>query len=200
MSVAPTTYVMRLSEPQSAIQGVAGDVMSEHLCVLLGIVASSQLGSGSAPSSSRQVRKAALLAYLKRNALDPELTPSAAARAVGMSVRSVHNLMQETDQSFSEWILDARVTHARRLLQSAGAERRKIAEIAMTCGFSDLSHFNRMFKARVGCTPSEARGLANATAPTMSPAGNAKPTFRTPRSKCADRNGVTSPLTSRSIG
>jgi hypothetical protein len=34
----------------------------------------------------------------------------------------------------------------------------------------------------------------------MSPAGNAKPTFRTPRSKCADRNGVTSPLTSRSIG
>lgn len=55
------------------------------------------------------------------------------------------------------------MTHARRLLQSAAAERRKIADIAVACGFSDLSHFNRMFKARFGCTPSEARGRTPAS-------------------------------------
>jgi len=92
-----------------------------------------------------------LLGHIRRNALDPELTASVTARAVGMSVRSVHNLMRDTGQSFSEWVLDARVTHARRLLQSAGAGQRKIADIALACGFSDLSHFNRMFKARFGC-------------------------------------------------
>jgi AraC-like DNA-binding protein len=104
-----------------------------------------------------------LLGYIRRNALDPELTASVTARAVGMSVRSVHNLMRDTGQSFNEWVLDARVTHARWLLQSAGAERRKIADIAVACGFSDLSHFNRTFKARFGCTPSEARGRTPAS-------------------------------------
>jgi AraC-like DNA-binding protein len=79
---------------------------------------------------------------LRRNALEPELTPSGAAKAVGMSARSVHNLMKDTSQSFSEWLLEARVTHARRLPQSPGAESRKIADIAASCGFSDLSHFN----------------------------------------------------------
>lgn len=156
-------YVMRLSQPQSAIDGVAGDVMSEHLCVLLGVALSSQLGTESESSSSRQIRRTMLLGYIRRNALDPELTASVTARAVGMSVRSVHNLMRDTGQSFSEWVLDARVTHARRLLQSAAAERRKIADIAVACGFSDLSHFNRMFKARFGCTPSEARGRTPAS-------------------------------------
>ena len=152
-------YVMRLSQAQSAIDGIAGDVMSEHLCVLLGVTLSGQLGTESESSSSPQIRRTMLLAYIRRNALNPELTASVTATAVGMSVRSVHNLMRDTGQSFSEWVLDARVTHARRLLQSAGAERRKIADIAVACGFSDLSHFNRMFKARFGCTPSEARGL-----------------------------------------
>jgi AraC family transcriptional activator of tynA and feaB len=155
-------YVIRLSQPQCVIGGVAGDVMSEHLCALLGIVAASQLGVESPPSSSRQIRKDVLLRYLRRQALDPELSPSRAAKAVGMSVRSLHDLMQHTGQSFSEWILDARVTHARRLLQSPGAAQRKIADIATDCGFSDLSHFNRMFKARVGCTPREARLVCRA--------------------------------------
>jgi AraC-like DNA-binding protein len=152
-------YVMRLSQAQSAIDGIAGDVMSEHLCVLLGVTLSSQLGTESESLSSRQIRRTMLLGYIRRNALNPDLTASVTARAVGMSVRTVHNLMRDSGQSFSEWVLDARVTHARRLLQSAGAERRKIADIAVACGFSDLSHFNRMFKARFGCTPSEARGL-----------------------------------------
>ena len=157
-------YVMRLSTPQFAIDRVAGELMSEHLCELLGIVVSRQLGTESAPSSSRQFHKTVLLAYLKRNALDPQLTPRVTARDLGMSVRSVHSLMRDIGQTFSEWVLNARVTHAHRLLQSTGVERRKIADIAATCGFSDLSHFNRMFKARVGCTPSEARALANTAA------------------------------------
>lgn len=152
-------YMIRLSQPQCVIRGVAGDVMSEHLCALLGIVAASQLGVESAPASSREIRKDVLLTYLRRHALDPELSPILAAKAVGISVRSLHDLMQHTGQSFSEWILDARITHARRLLQNPGAAQRKIADIATDCGFSDLSHFNRMFKARVGCTPREARIL-----------------------------------------
>jgi AraC-like DNA-binding protein len=152
-------YVTRLSQPQSAIDGVAGDVMSEHLCVLLGVALSKQLATESESSSSRRIRRAMLLGYIRRNALNPELTASVTARAVGMSVRSVHNLMRDTGQSFSQCVLEARVTHARRLLQSIGAERGKIADIAVACGFSDLSYFNRTFKARFGCTPSEARGL-----------------------------------------
>ena len=158
-------YMVRLCEPHSTIDAITREVMGEQLCVLVGIATSTQLGTEFASSTSREVRKSLLLAYLKRNVLDPELTPGVTAKAVHMSVRSLHNLMQGTGQSFTEWVLDARLTHARRLLLSTGAVRRKIAEIAAECGFSDLSHFNRTFKARFGCTPSEARALTNATAP-----------------------------------
>jgi AraC-like DNA-binding protein len=37
---------------------------------------------------------------------------------------------------------------------------RKVSEIAMEAGFSDLSHFNRSFRRRFGETPSFARAMA----------------------------------------
>jgi AraC-like DNA-binding protein len=32
-----------------------------------------------------------------------------------------------------------------------------VAEIAFSCGFNNLSNFNRIFKKRKGCSPSEFR-------------------------------------------
>jgi AraC-like DNA-binding protein len=37
-----------------------------------------------------------------------------------------------------------------------------ISTIAFDCGFSDISHFNRVFRRQFGCTPSDVRRAAEA--------------------------------------
>ena len=49
----------------------------------------------------------------------------------------------------SRWLLEHRIGKAKRLLRARGS----IAEIAMECGFTDQSHFTRMFTHVVGKPP-----------------------------------------------
>jgi len=80
-----------------------------------------------------------------------------AARAVGASVSAVaHRLPVETGKSFRRLRLELRIAEAKRLLAESGME---ISEIAETCGFSDQSHFTRLFRAEVNLTPGRFRAL-----------------------------------------
>jgi len=56
--------------------------------------------------------------------------------------------------SFGEYIRKLRIEKAIQLLESTDDT---LAEIAYLTGFSDQSHFNRVFKAHTGQTPSEYR-------------------------------------------
>jgi transcriptional regulator GlxA family with amidase domain len=106
---------------------------------------------------SRDLRLEALLAHIRRNWSDPNLSPSAAAAHLRVSVRTVHKLMQRTERSFGEWLLDARLRRCVRMLQDPTQVRRKISDIGWTCSFYDLSHFNNVFKSRLDTTPSDLR-------------------------------------------
>jgi len=46
----------------------------------------------------------------------------------------------------------------RARLREPKSERTKISEVATTAGFSDISYFNRAFRARFGATPKDIRG------------------------------------------
>lgn len=48
------------------------------------------------------------------------------------------------------WLMHHRVSRAQQML--AGAKD-SIAEIALSCGFSDQSHLTRVFRAQVGASP-----------------------------------------------
>jgi AraC-like DNA-binding protein len=50
-----------------------------------------------------------------------------------------------------------RLGEAYRMLRSALHATRPIGEIALACGFVDLSYFNRAFRRRYGLTPSDVR-------------------------------------------
>jgi AraC-like DNA-binding protein len=61
---------------------------------------------------------------------------------------------KRTGRTFIESLNDIRIGHAtRKLINST----QTIAEISYRCGFNNLSYFNRMFKRKNGCTPSEFR-------------------------------------------
>jgi transcriptional regulator GlxA family with amidase domain len=65
--------------------------------------------------------------------------------------------MERTERSFGEWLLDERLHRCVRMLQDPIQARRKISDIAWTCGFNDLSHFNDVFRSRLDMTPSDLR-------------------------------------------
>ena len=59
-----------------------------------------------------------------------------------------------TNKSISEYIIDIRLGHAARLLADSTMA---VVEICYHCGFNNISNFNRIFKKRKGCTPTEFR-------------------------------------------
>ena len=53
--------------------------------------------------------------------------------------------------------MQRRVDRAKDLMRATGTP--DLAEIAFVCGFSDQSHFTRMFSQATGMTPSEWRRI-----------------------------------------
>lgn len=48
----------------------------------------------------------------------------------------------------------------RKMLTSRRFDGHRIIDIALACGFADISYFNRAFRARYGVTPSDVRNGA----------------------------------------
>ena len=82
------------------------------------------------------------------------------ASAVG--VHHVHlsrEFRRHNNYTVGELIRRRRVEHACHLLAHS---HMSLAEIALTCGFSDQSHFSLMFKRHMGMTPSKFRNMTAA--------------------------------------
>lgn len=114
---------------------------------------------------SRDVLDAALRAsvnrYVATNLHQADLAATPVAGHFGISVRKLHGLYSETDRTFAQTVMTARVEACARDL-TAGAGQRTLTDTAARWGFADLSHMNRVFRARYGCLPSEYRVRANA--------------------------------------
>jgi AraC family transcriptional regulator len=95
--------------------------------------------------------------YLETNFLRP-LSLAEIAGAAG--VHRVH-LSREFRRYFSttvgEFLRRKRIEHACHLVSTTSIA---LAEIAMTCGFSDQSHFSATFRRQVGLTPARFRQMA----------------------------------------
>jgi AraC-like DNA-binding protein len=61
---------------------------------------------------------------------------------------------------FTQYVMEQRLTLAYKALRRRASSHVPISTIALDCGFSDISHFNRVFRRRFGCTPSDARNAA----------------------------------------
>lgn len=103
-------------------------------------------------SDSRRVQK--VKSFIDQNYRD-EIRLSQIADIAGMSPSSFSRFFKlHTGRNLSEYIIDLRLGYASRMLVDS---THSIAEIGFTCGFNNLSNFNRIFKKRKGCSPSEFR-------------------------------------------
>ena len=115
-------------------------------------LASSRLAKVEVNSDSRRVLK--VKDYINSH-INNELRLEQMADLVGMTSTAFSRYFKlRTGKTLSEYIVDIRLgLAARRLIDTADS----VSEICWTCGFNTLSNFNRLFRKRKGCTPTEFR-------------------------------------------
>ena len=100
-----------------------------------------------------QIRKARDL--VDERFREPGLRLSDAAAAAGISVAHFsHIFHKETGVPFTSYVQSRRIEEAKRLLAETD---KTITEICFECGFNSLTHFNRVFRRGVGCSPKQSR-------------------------------------------
>lgn len=106
----------------------------------------------------RAARVQEILAELNANFSDPAFSAHAVALKLGLSPRYIQELMQETGVSFTERVLQLRLRKARAMVADPRNDRMRIGDIALSCGFNEVSYFNRCFRRRFGLSPTQCRG------------------------------------------
>jgi AraC-like DNA-binding protein len=84
---------------------------------------------------------------------EPDLTVAAVARRLGVSVRYLQRLFEIHGTSYTAYVNELRLQKVFALLTEPPVHRLRISDIALKAGFSDISHFNRLFRVRFGDTP-----------------------------------------------
>jgi AraC family transcriptional activator of tynA and feaB len=84
---------------------------------------------------------------------DESLTPAEVARVNRVSIRYVNKLFEREGYTLPRWIRMRRLERCRLELEDRVTPARRIADIAYAHGFKNVSHFNRVFRARFGCSP-----------------------------------------------
>lgn len=97
----------------------------------------------------------AITDFIGKNYSSQELRIDTVAEATFMHPdRVASTIKNEYNQSFKQYLNSIRLTEAKRLLMETD---RQVSEIARSVGYSNVSHFNRVFKGEIHCTPREFR-------------------------------------------
>lgn len=116
---------------------------------------SAYVPQGISKSKSAVVKKA--VQYIVEHATQEELQLQDVLKHVGMSRASFSRHFQTAvGQSYTQFVQSIRLETARNLLLTTD---KPVTEIAYASGFSNLSHFNRLFKKRWAMSPRSLRSL-----------------------------------------
>jgi AraC-like DNA-binding protein len=88
---------------------------------------------------------------------DSRLSPDFIAQAEGIGTRYLHMLFKHEPLSVSRYIQAKRLEACSRALIDPNLKNVSTTDIAYECGFNDVSHFHRCFKAQYGVTPRQYR-------------------------------------------
>ena len=137
-----------------------------HICDLIAVAlgANGEARTLAAARGGRAARLAAVKHWVLTRLVEPGLSVRQAAAAQGVGPRSIQQLFEMDGTTFSTFVRSERLKLARRQLQTPLLAARPISAIAYDAGFSDLSYFNRAFRAAFGEAPSDARHKAQMAA------------------------------------
>ena len=119
-----------------------------------------ELAGQETPLTQREALKDRIRHHVAQNLHDPALSIDSMALALRCSKRLLHSAFAGDDETLNGYIQHQRLAASiRDLLEPANAAR-SITDIALASGFSNLSHFSRVFREHTGGSPSEFRRQA----------------------------------------
>lgn len=107
--------------------------------------------------TQREALRDRIRAHVASHLHDPRLSVDSISRALNCSRRHLYNAFADDDETLGSYIQRQRLAACMRALRGDGAAARPITDIAMSCGFSNLSHFSRVFREHTGMSPSDFR-------------------------------------------
>ena len=139
-------------------QGVLGDWFAESLARMLAVQlvchhSNASLAPVKVNHGLSKARLETVDAFIEANLGDAVALPDLASAAGLSPIHFARQFKKSTGRSPHQYLLNARVETAKRLLHSNLA----IAEIAFRCGFSHQEHLTRIFGRFVGLTPAAFR-------------------------------------------
>lgn len=134
--------------------GPAATVSAANVALeLLRTAVEPELPTGRA--AERAALRTEIRRYVRTHLQDSDLGPTTIARAFAMSVRALHALFEDGDESVAVMVRNERLRRCLEDLQRRNGG--SVTDIAFRWGFCDAAHFSRVFKRKFGVTPSEVR-------------------------------------------
>ena len=158
-----TTLLLRQMEAAHRfgpkLDALANDAIARHLLDLVGLCLGAHRDAAhvAAQRGLPAARLAAIKAEILRDIGRPDLALAQIAANHRLSTRYVQHLFELSGTSFTRFVLEQRLLLAHRLLREPRSCWRKISEVCAAAGFSDISYFNRAFRARFGARPTDVR-------------------------------------------
>ncbi|MER5325176.1 helix-turn-helix domain-containing protein [Streptosporangium roseum] len=153
-----STYFARLADSQRRLGG--HDSLAQPSIELLRAVIASRLGDDRlAREALHTTLDRRIIEYLRAHLAEPDLSAARVARAHHISIRQLYSIMADAGLSLASWIRTHRLEECRKALAQPDARHQTIETVAHRWGFTNATHFSRLFKQAYGKTPREWREL-----------------------------------------
>jgi AraC-like DNA-binding protein len=153
---ALTAFVSQLTPDFVVSAPLPHAVIADHVGALFALYANELSGTHKAKPEARALC-GRIKEIIMQRCTEFSLSAQDVAEALGISTRTLHRGLAACQQSFGASLMTARVELATRMLESPLFRRLTTSEIGRRAGFSDPSHFARVYRRVCGRTPASAR-------------------------------------------
>ncbi|MCA2219570.1 helix-turn-helix domain-containing protein [Jidongwangia harbinensis] len=139
--------VLARESARSAAEFRAAEALRSAAAVVELIAVALEARLGDAQPAPDEWLRDRIAGYIEARLADPELSPPSIAAAHHISVRRLHKLFEDQPLTVAALIRRRRLERCRAELAGSG---RTVTAVAARWGFSDPTHFSKLFKATYG--------------------------------------------------
>jgi AraC-like DNA-binding protein len=153
------SYLASVLNAPTVLDREPGEVIQRHLVELAALVIDGGRRARDAVHDEAlpAARLVAAKRYIERHLANPDLGVERIAANLGISTAYVRKLFEQEGTSTARYIRERRLKWAADQLASPDLRGSKVIDIALSCGFNDISSFNRAFRRHFAMTPSDVR-------------------------------------------